>query len=86
MIQHPDPRIIGVQQIAGHDVAPDLLDQWQKQLHGAAAPVDEGCVRNVRRYAGEDPQWVSTNTARDIDPLSCKSPYPPWSNRLTLFT
>ena len=46
-VQHPDRGIIGMQQVAGHDIRLDPLDQRLKHLHGAAAPVDQGAVGDI---------------------------------------
>ncbi len=39
-IQHPDRRVVRMQQIAGHDVGLNPLDQRLQGLHGPPAPAD----------------------------------------------
>lgn len=53
-VQHPDRRVIGMQQVAGHDVRLDPVDQRRQHLHGAAAPVDQGAVGDIGPHARKD--------------------------------
>jgi len=53
-VEHADRGVISVEQIAGHDLGLDLLDQRGQRLHRLPAPVHQGRVRNVRTHAGED--------------------------------
>ena len=53
-IEHPDRRIIRMQQVVRQNMAFDPFDQRQQQLHGAPAPVGQRAVGNIRPHAGED--------------------------------
>ena len=44
----------GMQEITGPDIRLDPLDQRGPPLHGAAAPVNQGAVRDIRPHPGED--------------------------------
>lgn len=53
-IQHPDRRVVRVQQITGHDLGLDQLNQRGQRAHRAAAPIHQRCVGDIRTHAPED--------------------------------
>ena len=53
-VQNPDRGVIGMQQITGHDIRLDPLNQRGQHLHRAPAPVDQCAVGNVSPHARED--------------------------------
>ena len=53
-IEHPDRRVVGVEQVAAHDLVVDPIDQGLEHLHRAPAPIDQRAVGNVRAHARED--------------------------------
>src|SRR3989338_3679255 len=54
-IENPDWCVVGMQQVTGHYIRLDPLDQRSQNLHGATAPVDQGAVRDV----GTHPKKIS---------------------------
>ena len=63
-IQHPDRRVVRMQQIAGHDVGLKPLDQRLQGLHVPPAPADERAFGNISSHAGADraPSTVRIST------------------------
>src|SRR5690606_5610047 len=53
-IQHPDRRIVSVEDIALHDLDLNTLNQWPKRLHGTTAPVHQCAVRYIDTHPRED--------------------------------
>lgn len=53
-IKNPDRCVIGMQQVTGHDIGLNPLDQRGQHLHGATAPVDQGAVRDICTHPGKD--------------------------------
>lgn len=53
-LQDPDWRIIGMQQIARHDLGLDPVGERLQHLHGASAPLHQRAVGNISPHAGED--------------------------------
>ena len=43
-----------MQEVAGHHVGLQKIDQWRQRLHGTAAPARQCAVRNVCPHPGED--------------------------------
>jgi hypothetical protein len=54
LVEHPDRCVVGVQQVAGHDLRGQEVAERRQRPHRAAAPIGHRRIGNVGAHPGED--------------------------------